>query len=140
PQGDDGAKYDSVESRAVPNQQARPPAGPYPEPRQHARDVVHPLVELPIGRAAFPPAEQINDRNFVRQARHGLVEEKTEVAPTVHAVHGHLGPVGCRQISFAVTKKSHLFQNSNRGPLSDWQIGQIRSPYTRLIMGVSSFT
>src|SRR5262249_61479208 len=40
----------------------------------------------------------------------------------------------------AVTKKSHLFQISNRSRISDWQIGQIRSPYARLIMGVSSFT
>src|SRR5262245_20809271 len=39
-----------------------------------------------------------------------------------------------------VTKKSHLFQISNHGRISDWQIGQIRSPYARPFMGVSSFT
>jgi hypothetical protein len=65
--------------------------GHYAEPSEHARDAVHALVELPIGRAAFPPAEQINDRNLVRPARHGLIEEKAEVAPAIHVVLGHLG-------------------------------------------------
>ena len=134
------AEEEFDELRAVSDQHGDALAGRDAKPSQHARDAVHPLVELPIGRAAFPSAEQIDDRNLVPQARHGLVEEKTEVAPTVHVVHGHLGPVGCRQVSFAVTKKSHLFQISNRSPISDWQIGQIRSPYARLIMGVSSFT
>src|SRR5262249_48347403 len=128
------------ELRAVSDQHGDAPATHYAEPSQHARDAVHPFVELPIGRAAFPSAEQINDRNLVRQARDGLVEEKTEPAPPVHVIHGHLGAVGCRQVRLAVTKKSHLFQNSNRGRISGWQIGQIRSPYSRLIMGVSSFT
>jgi len=78
------------ELRAVSDQHGDALAGRYAEPSQHARDAVHPLVELPIGRAAFPSAEQINDCNLVRQARHGLIEEKAKVAPTIHVVLGGL--------------------------------------------------
>src|SRR5215472_2665997 len=49
-------------------------------------------------------------------------------------------PVGRDTSDLAVTKKSQVFQISNRGRISGWQNGQIRSPYSRLIMGVSSFT
>src|SRR5262249_25645751 len=51
-----------------------------------------------------------------------------------------LPPVGRDKSNSAVTKKSHVFQISNRGRISGWHGGQIRSPYSRLIMGVSSFT
>src|SRR5262249_53625785 len=122
---------------AVSDQHGDALAGRYAEPSQHAGNAVHALVELPIGGAAFPSAEQINDRDLVRHARHGLVEEKTEVAPTIHVVHGSSRPRRSQTRSGpTVTKKSHLFQISNRSPISDWQIGQIRSPYARLIMGV----
>ena len=79
------------ELRAVSDQHGDALAGRYAEPSQHARDAVHARVELPIGRAAFPSAEQINDRNLVRQACHGLIEEKAEVAPAIHIVLGRLG-------------------------------------------------
>src|SRR5260370_26785261 len=49
-------------------------------------------------------------------------------------------PVSRDTLDLAVTKKSHVLQMSNRGRISGWQNGQIRSPYSRLIMGVSSFT
>src|SRR5262249_15122171 len=49
-------------------------------------------------------------------------------------------PVGRDTSDLAVTKKSHVFQISNRGRISGWQNGQIRSAYSRLIMGVSSST
>jgi len=79
------------ELRAVSDQHGDALAGPHAEASEHARDAVHALVELPIGRAAFPPAEQVNDRNLVRPACHGLIEEKAEVAPSIHIVLGRLG-------------------------------------------------
>src|SRR5262249_7822248 len=128
------------ECRPVSDQHGDALARRYAEPSQHAGDAVHALVELPIGGAAFPSAEQINDRDLVRHARHGLVEEKTEVAPTIHVVHGSSRPVGRTHGLARCDKKDTLFQISNRSHISGWQIGHTRSPYARLIMGVSSFT
>src|SRR5262249_48327902 len=56
------------ELRAVSDQHGDALTRAYPEPSQRAGDAAHALVELPIGRAAFPSAEQINDRNLVRDA------------------------------------------------------------------------
>jgi hypothetical protein len=99
------------ELRAVSDQHGDALTRRYPEPSQHAGDAVHALVELPIGRGAFPSAEQINDRNLVRDARHGLVEEKTEVAPTIHVVDGHFGPIGRGQGSPRCDEKVTLIPN-----------------------------
>src|SRR5215831_10753832 len=128
------------ELRAISDQHGNALARRYAEPGQHARDAVHALVELPIGRAAFPCAEQIDDRNLVRQARHGLIEEKAKVAPTIHVVLGRLTSRRSRQVKPRCDEKATRIPNIKSWPNFRLAGRQIRSPYSRLIMGVSSFT
>ena len=82
------------EFRAVSDQHGNALAGRYAEPSQHARDRIHPLVELPIARAPLVSAEQIDDCNLLRHARHGGIEEEAEIAPTIYAVHGDQAGLG----------------------------------------------
>ena len=72
---------------AIPDQHGHALARAHAEPRQHARDLIHPLVELPVGGATLPAPEQVDDRNLVGYAGGGLVEEKAEIAPAIQIVH-----------------------------------------------------
>jgi hypothetical protein len=72
---------------AIPDQHGHALARAHAEPRQHARDLIHPLVELPVGGATLSAPEQVDDRNLVGYAGSGLVEEKAEIAPAIRIVH-----------------------------------------------------
>ena len=81
---------------AVSDQHGHALARTHAESRQHARDAIHPLVELPVGGATLAAAEQVDDRHLVGHPRDGLVEEKAEIAPTiriVHVTHAHMATV-----------------------------------------------
>src|SRR4029078_5921224 len=72
---------------AIPDQHGHALARAHTEPRQHARYLIHPLVELPVGGATLSAPEQVDDRNLVGYAGGGLVEEKAEIAPAIQIVH-----------------------------------------------------
>ena len=77
------AEEEFDELGAVADQHGDPLAGSHPEPSQHAGHGIHARIELPISRTALPTAEQIEDGDFVGQARYRLIEEKPEISPTV---------------------------------------------------------
>src|SRR5262249_11574399 len=85
------------EFRAVSDHHGDALARRYAEASQHARDRIRPRVEPPIGRPPLVSTEQIDDRNFIRQPRHGGIEAKAEIAPTICVVHGDLA--GLRRLS-----------------------------------------
>ena len=60
------AEEELDEFRAVSDHHGDALTGRYAEPSQHARDAIHPLVELPIGRASLLSAEQVDDRDLLR--------------------------------------------------------------------------
>ena len=123
------AEEEFDELGAVPDQHGDALARAYAEPRQHARHGIHPLIELPVGRAALLAAEQIDDRNLVRRARNGLVEEEAQIALTiqiVHAVHARSAASGAR-IAARASPCRHKLTGSRRTRLPSHGL-QLRSP------------
>ena len=104
-------KKNSMNSVRFPTSMATRSPGAHAESRQHARDAVHPLVELPVGGATLAAAEQVDDRHLVGHPRDGLVEEKAEIAPTIRIVHVTHAQYGCRPPCGWACKRPRVGEN-----------------------------
>ena len=69
-------KKNSMNSTRLPISMATRSPGRTPSRASIAGHAIHALVELPVGRCALAPAEQVDDRDLVRQPPHRFVEKE----------------------------------------------------------------
>ena len=72
---------------AVADQHGYALAGAHPQTRNRACDRIHARVEIAIGTCALTPAKQINNGDLVGSALRDVIEEKSEIALAVLALH-----------------------------------------------------
>ena len=77
------AEEELDELHAVADQHGDALARAHAKPGKHARHAVHALVELPVCGGPLLAAEQVDDRDLVREPPDRLVEEEAEIAAAI---------------------------------------------------------
>jgi len=78
-------KFDEL--RSIADEHGHALARTHTQTRDHSCDRIHARVEIAISTYAFTPAKQINNGDLVGQAPRDVIEEKSEIALAVLALH-----------------------------------------------------